>query len=187
MGRKARSGLVRDPRGVYIPRRFDHAGKRHGLPVLCGEVAEWLKVPHSKCGVLARVPWVRIPPSPPLKKAPIPGAFFNGGRSGGKNPCSTKRQRRFGASGPAARSAGRQAKDENRPKPVFANPTRSIFRTILQCDTPQSPIMYTKAHLRNLRARLKIIVEWFQRLVIHRICKNHGGSNGLDRNHSGAA
>ncbi len=38
-----------------------------------------------------------------------------------------------------------------------------------------------------LRARLKIIVEWFQRLVIHRICKNHRGSNGLDRNHSGAA
>ncbi len=33
--------------------------------VLCGEVAEWSKVPHSKCGVLARVPWVRIPPSPP--------------------------------------------------------------------------------------------------------------------------
>ena len=31
----------------------------------CGEVAEWLNVPHSKCGVPARVPWVQIPPSPP--------------------------------------------------------------------------------------------------------------------------
>lgn len=41
--------------------------------------------------------------------------------------------------------------------------------------------------LARLRARLKIIIEWFQRLMIHRICKNHGGSNGLDRNHSGAA
>ena len=30
-----------------------------------GEVAEWLKAPHSKCGVLARVSGVRIPPSPP--------------------------------------------------------------------------------------------------------------------------
>src|SRR5689334_6754110 len=31
----------------------------------CGEVAEWSKAPHSKCGVRATVPWVRIPPSPP--------------------------------------------------------------------------------------------------------------------------
>ena len=30
-----------------------------------GEVAEWSNVPHSKCGVPSRVPWVRIPPSPP--------------------------------------------------------------------------------------------------------------------------
>ena len=30
-----------------------------------GEVAEWSIAPHSKCGVLARVPGVRIPPSPP--------------------------------------------------------------------------------------------------------------------------
>jgi hypothetical protein len=28
-------------------------------------VAEWLKAPHSKCGILARVSRVRIPPSPP--------------------------------------------------------------------------------------------------------------------------
>ena len=34
----------------------------------CGEVAEWLKAPHSKCGILARVSWVQIPPSPPYKK-----------------------------------------------------------------------------------------------------------------------
>ena len=27
-----------------------------------GEVAEWSKAPHSKCGVPSRVPWVRIPP-----------------------------------------------------------------------------------------------------------------------------
>ena len=30
-----------------------------------GEVVEWLMAPHSKCGVLARVSGVRIPPSPP--------------------------------------------------------------------------------------------------------------------------
>ena len=30
-----------------------------------GEVAERLKAPHSKCGILARVSRVRIPPSPP--------------------------------------------------------------------------------------------------------------------------
>ncbi len=36
-----------------------------GLPNLCGEVAEWSKAPHSKCGVPVRVPRVRIPASPP--------------------------------------------------------------------------------------------------------------------------
>ena len=30
-----------------------------------GEVAEWSNVPDSKSGVLAIVPWVQIPPSPP--------------------------------------------------------------------------------------------------------------------------
>src|SRR3989344_7025966 len=29
-----------------------------------GEVAEWSKAPHSKCGVGETSPWVRIPPSP---------------------------------------------------------------------------------------------------------------------------
>ena len=31
-----------------------------------GEVAEWLKAPHSKCGIGATLSGVRIPPSPPL-------------------------------------------------------------------------------------------------------------------------
>ena len=30
-----------------------------------GEVAEWLKAPHSKCGIRATVSGVQIPPSPP--------------------------------------------------------------------------------------------------------------------------
>ena len=34
-----------------------------------GEVAEWLKAPHSKCGILARVSRVRIPPSPPTDES----------------------------------------------------------------------------------------------------------------------
>jgi hypothetical protein len=36
-----------------------------------GEVAEWLKAPHSKCGILARVSRVRIPPSPPTDGSTI--------------------------------------------------------------------------------------------------------------------
>src|SRR5690606_29646571 len=36
-----------------------------------GEVAEWLKAPHSKCGILARVSGVRIPPSPPETRPAI--------------------------------------------------------------------------------------------------------------------
>src|SRR5579864_2465045 len=34
-------------------------------PRSCGEVAEWLNAPHSKCGIRATVSGVRIPPSPP--------------------------------------------------------------------------------------------------------------------------
>ena len=40
-------------------------GGRFLRPQPRGEVAEWLKAPHSKCGVPARVSGVRIPPSPP--------------------------------------------------------------------------------------------------------------------------
>jgi hypothetical protein len=36
-----------------------------------GEVAEWLKAPHSKCGIRATVSGVRIPPSPPLPCIPL--------------------------------------------------------------------------------------------------------------------
>ena len=31
-----------------------------------GRVAEWLKAPDSKSDVVARLPWVQIPPLPPL-------------------------------------------------------------------------------------------------------------------------
>src|SRR6516162_8085504 len=34
-------------------------------PSIYGEVAEWLKAPHSKCGIRVTVSGVRIPPSPP--------------------------------------------------------------------------------------------------------------------------
>ena len=34
------------------------------IPEYPGEMAEWSNVPHSKCGVLLRVPRVRIPVSP---------------------------------------------------------------------------------------------------------------------------
>lgn len=34
-----------------------------------GEVAEWLKAPHSKCGIRATVSGVRIPPSPPSSRS----------------------------------------------------------------------------------------------------------------------
>ena len=36
---------------------------------LCGEVAEWLNAPHSKCGIRATVSGVQIPPSPPTAYA----------------------------------------------------------------------------------------------------------------------
>ena len=41
-----------------------------------GEVAEWSNVPDSKSGVGLFLPWVRIPPSPPDKKAHPQGVLF---------------------------------------------------------------------------------------------------------------
>src|SRR4051812_24335382 len=41
-----------------------------------GQVVEWSMAPHSKCGVPARVPWVRIPPCPPIKKPLFGGLFY---------------------------------------------------------------------------------------------------------------
>ena len=46
-----------------------------------GEVAEWLKAPVLKTGVAATSPWVRIPPSPPVKVADAQGT---GRRLGGR-------------------------------------------------------------------------------------------------------
>ena len=53
------AALVSPERRRYIVRRDAQA--------VCppGEVAEWLKAPHSKCGIRATVSGVRIPPSPP--------------------------------------------------------------------------------------------------------------------------
>ena len=42
-----------------------------------GEVAERLNAPHSKCGILARVSGVRIPPSPPQQTHDVPETYAN--------------------------------------------------------------------------------------------------------------
>ncbi len=61
------SALV-SKRGLrYIPPTEGASSPRCGH----GEVAEWLKAPHSKCGVRATVSGVRIPPSPPLHCSPL--------------------------------------------------------------------------------------------------------------------
>ena len=54
---------------MLIARPTQRAGPQ-GLGRGRGEVAEWSIAPHSKCGVRASVPGVRIPPSPP-KPTPI--------------------------------------------------------------------------------------------------------------------
>ncbi len=61
--------------GQQLCRRLQHAGRAQevgdsacgGVPlawVPVGEVSEWLKEPHSKCGLRVTVAGVRIPPSP---------------------------------------------------------------------------------------------------------------------------
>ncbi len=49
-----------------------------------GQVVEWLKAPHSKCGIPARVSWVRIPPCPPAKGPALRRAFCWLTGSGGR-------------------------------------------------------------------------------------------------------
>src|SRR3989344_4621562 len=53
-------GAVRTGRVSCALTRFSFVGS----VVMFGEVAEWTKAPHSKCGVRETVPRVRIPPSP---------------------------------------------------------------------------------------------------------------------------
>src|SRR5690606_20963157 len=56
--------LMRAPKKSAI---FPNLHFRHGrTDEDRGQVAEWSNVPDSKSGVRASVPWVRIPPCPPL-------------------------------------------------------------------------------------------------------------------------
>ena len=50
---------------AHAKRRADPAASVALIAAGPGEVAEWSIAPHSKCGVRASVPGVRIPPSPP--------------------------------------------------------------------------------------------------------------------------
>ena len=47
------------------PSRPWYKAAPHGCSPV-GQVAEWLKAPHSKCGIRATVSGVRIPPCPPI-------------------------------------------------------------------------------------------------------------------------
>ena len=58
------------PRPCLARSRWIHSGQPAGVcPRGHGEVAEWLKAPHSKCGIRVTVSGVRIPP-PPLRAEP---------------------------------------------------------------------------------------------------------------------
>src|SRR5271170_5445448 len=53
-------------RGLFTGLRFTTPGFDVLINALsAGRVAEWLKAPDSKSEVVARLPWVRIPPLPP--------------------------------------------------------------------------------------------------------------------------
>src|SRR3984957_487578 len=53
---------------AHAKRPADPTARVSGVAAGPGEVAEWSIAPHSKCGVRASVPGVRIPPSPPPTK-----------------------------------------------------------------------------------------------------------------------
>jgi hypothetical protein len=63
--RQSRLPVGRDASNYGPKDRMRSLGPTRQGASKAGEMAEWLKAPHSKCGVLARVPGVRIPLSPP--------------------------------------------------------------------------------------------------------------------------
>ena len=69
-GRAARSRGVaaKPPQRLGLRARSAVTRFRALARTQAGEVAERLKAPHSKCGILARVSRVRIPPSPPRSR-----------------------------------------------------------------------------------------------------------------------
>ena len=62
---RSQPGHVRPARTCFVNASCLHSAGWHSRARRHGEVAEWLKAPHSKCGVRVTVPGVRIPPSPP--------------------------------------------------------------------------------------------------------------------------
>ena len=96
-----------------------------------------------------------------IKKAPFRGPFLMAEERMRGEPMFDKTRQRFGASGSAARSAGRQAKDENRPMPVFANPTPlfhpplSTFRNVIE--TRRSRGRFSPSIVSVLRAGISCV------------------------------
>ncbi len=66
---KDRTGIKRSP-GEHADLLFSCSEAEQ-----YGEVTEWSNVPDLKSGVAGRLPWVRIPPSPPSKNRPCMSGF----------------------------------------------------------------------------------------------------------------
>ena len=76
-------------------------------PERIGEVPEWSNGPDSKSGVRSRVPWVRIPPSPPVTNTgPLRPRFRYQWEESGENPV------RHGSAGLPIRAAKRPEQSE---------------------------------------------------------------------------
>ncbi len=60
-----------------------------------------------------------------IKTGPLTGPFLVAEERARREPGFDKTRQRFGAGGIAARSEGQRPEDENRPMPVFTNPTLS--------------------------------------------------------------
>ena len=97
----------------------DQLQEARSLITANGQVAEWLNVPHSKCGVPARVSWVRIPPCPPIKRPPLAGPFYwrigFGERPTGSTKSAAADFGRLAAIVMAAERSEALAEDENMP------------------------------------------------------------------------
>ena len=62
-----------------VPEAYQKVEKSYIINPCCGEVSEWSMETVLKTVVPARVPWVRIPPSPPYKKTCTVQVFLYGG------------------------------------------------------------------------------------------------------------
>lgn len=108
--------------------------KRANSGTICptGEVAEWSKAPHSKCGRLETVSRVRISPSPLLQNSPARGIFCQ--RRGEERSALFVRDSKGGAGPVSVETGARQGRAAKVATAILERLTESLPDDILKLE-----------------------------------------------------